>query len=561
MKIAIYGRVSTEKQEKQETINSQLDALRDYAKKNNYIVYQEYLDDGYSGELLDRPALDKLRDDAKKKLFEAVLIHSPDRLSRKYIYFGLVQLELKKSAVDFIFLNRPDSKDTPEDNLLNGMQGLIAEFEKAKILERTRRGRLHKAKRGVVSGGRAPYGYRYINIDRTRNIDGHYEVNKEEAKVVKLIYELFVNKGLSIRAIIKELTSKGIKPQRGIHWRSSTVHRVLTNETYTGTTHYNKHMAVSVNNGNRYYRKKNNSLKLRPKDQWIPISLSEELAIIDKDVFLRAQNRFKRNAELSLRNTKHQYLLRSLVVCGNCNSPFGGIPYHNKLFYKCRNRHRQFPMPATCKEPAVEAYKFENAVWNTISEAFSNPRLLLKNIDKLNERKTKTIGNVEEKIKDIDQLIEKTRQEEDRLLDAYKESIISIEQLKEKVTEITAKRNSLITEKEKLQTSEDRPTKTYIKENVYSYCNAIKNKLQGLDFNGKRYILTQSVNTITYHKKEALIRGAIPVEVAHSGNIESIAPGCYESLLPQPLWPFLRVDFLLHPKNPPGLQQPCLRRI
>jgi site-specific DNA recombinase len=91
MRIAIYARVSTERQEKQETINSQLDALRDFAKKSNDTVYKEYIDEGYSGELLDRPALDQLRDDAKKKLFEAILVHSPDRLSRKYLYLGIVQ--------------------------------------------------------------------------------------------------------------------------------------------------------------------------------------------------------------------------------------------------------------------------------------------------------------------------------------------------------------------------------------------------------------------------------------------------------------------------------------
>jgi site-specific DNA recombinase len=119
MRTAIYARVSTEGQEKQETINSQLADLRNYASQNNMVIVEEYVDNGYSGELFDRPALDKLRDDAKNRLFSALLAHSPDRLSRKFIHSGLIQEEFKKWGIIIIFLNRPDAKDTPEDHLLN----------------------------------------------------------------------------------------------------------------------------------------------------------------------------------------------------------------------------------------------------------------------------------------------------------------------------------------------------------------------------------------------------------------------------------------------------------
>src|SRR3989338_2685940 len=197
MNIAIYARVSTEKQEKQETIQSQLGALRNYVIDQKYLLTKEYIDEGYSGELLARPALDNLRDDAKNKLFEAVLIHSPDRLSRKFIYLGLVEEEFKKYNVRMIFLNRPDSKDTPEENLLTGIQGLIAEFEKAKILERTRRGRLHKVKNGIIVGSIPPFGYRYIKNDRDKNIPGHYVIEESEAIIVRLIFDLFVNQKMS----------------------------------------------------------------------------------------------------------------------------------------------------------------------------------------------------------------------------------------------------------------------------------------------------------------------------------------------------------------------------
>jgi len=110
MNIAIYARVSTEKQEKQETIQSQLSALRDFAVNSRYSIVKEYIDEGYSGELLARPSLDNLRDDARNKCFEAVIIHSPDRLSRKFIYLGLIDEEFKKQNIRMIFLTGRTAK-------------------------------------------------------------------------------------------------------------------------------------------------------------------------------------------------------------------------------------------------------------------------------------------------------------------------------------------------------------------------------------------------------------------------------------------------------------------
>ena len=268
MRIAIYARVSTEKQEKQETINSQLDALRDHAVEKKYAVTKEYIDEGYSGELLARPGLDNLRDDARNKMFDAVLAHSPDRLSRKFIYLGLVDEEFKKLGIKIIFLNRPDSKETPEENLLTGIQGLIAEFEKAKILERTRRGRLHKVKNGILVGSIPPYGYRYMRADKDKNIPGHYEIEEPEAESVRIIFDLFVNKKISIRAIARELTRKGVPPRKGFKWHTSSLHRIIRNETYTGITYWNKNCSFETENhkpNQKYRRTKNTGRKLDRK--------------------------------------------------------------------------------------------------------------------------------------------------------------------------------------------------------------------------------------------------------------------------------------------------------
>lgn len=530
MRIAIYARVSTEKQEKQETINSQLEALRDFAKKNNHAIYEEYIDEGYSGELLDRPALDKLRDDTKKKLFEAVLVHSPDRLSRKFIYLGLVQEELKKSGANIIFLNRPDSKDTPEDNLLNGVQGLIAEYEKAKILERTRRGKMHKARSGLLIGNIAPYGYRYMTGNKATNTIGKYEINPNEAKVAKLIFDLFVKKRLSIRAIAKELTNRGIPPRQGKHWRTSSLHRIIRNETYTGVTYYNKHTLVEAKfhrNGNKYQRAIKTSVRLKPKDQWISITLSSELKILDKKTFDLAQNQLKRNSELSPRNVKYQYLLRGLVKCSNCDSPFYGTPCHGKLYYRCGNRHRAFPLPKECRANMVKAGDLESVVWDKFCEAIKNPRLITEQVIKLKEKEQRSSANIVKDVDAIDRELKNTEKEESRLLDAYREQVISMEQLKDQMAKIQENKKKLEKEKQELLSKQETSfSPVAAQKTIDDYCRQIESRLEGLreDFEGKRYLLSRALNKVILEGKKVRIRGTIPTysqEQPAFGNIAS----------------------------------------
>jgi site-specific DNA recombinase len=367
VRAAIYARVSTEGQEKQETINSQLADLRNYAGQNNMDIVEEYIDNGYSGELFDRPALDKLRDDAKNRLFGVLLVHSPDRLSRKYIHSGLIQEELKKLGITTIFLNRPDAKDTPEDNLLNGIQGVIAEYEKAKILERTRRGKIHKAKSGHIIGNVPPYGYRYNG--------GHYEIDPKEAEVVKLIFELFTEKRLKIRGIVRELMTRGIPSRNSSLWRTSTVHKILGNETYVGTTYFNKHKSFEGEGNKRYRRTKNTGRVLRPKEEWIPINLPE-CKIIDEGTFKATRELLRRNlADFNNGNSKYHYLLRGLARCGNCGSAFVGHRVtQDRAYYECSKD--VFPAPSPCRVRRVRASKLETAVWDRLCEIIQQPDLM-----------------------------------------------------------------------------------------------------------------------------------------------------------------------------------------
>src|SRR3974390_2991662 len=200
---AIYARVSSEQQKEENTIASQTAALIEFAREQGYSVPDDWVieDEGFSGASLLRPGLERLRDLAAEGHIQAVLIHSPDRLSRKYAYQVLLTEEFARHGAETIFLKAPHS-GTPEDQLMLQFQGMIAEYERAQILERSRRGKRHRAKagEGSVLGG-APYGYRYLR--KTADTPAAYIVEESEARVVVWVYEMYTVDGLSIAEITR----------------------------------------------------------------------------------------------------------------------------------------------------------------------------------------------------------------------------------------------------------------------------------------------------------------------------------------------------------------------
>ena len=166
---AIYTRVSSNQQKENKTIESQADALIGFAEEKRYVVPEEYIfkDEGYSGAVLVRPGLEKLRDLSAEGQIQSVLVYSPDRLSRNYAYQVVLIDELQANGTEVLFINSP-RRETPEEYLLLQFQGMIAEYERAMIKERSRRGKRYKAHAGIVNVlSEAPFGYNYIKKNRT----------------------------------------------------------------------------------------------------------------------------------------------------------------------------------------------------------------------------------------------------------------------------------------------------------------------------------------------------------------------------------------------------------
>src|ERR1041385_42556 len=315
LKAAIYARVSSEEQREGQTIDSQIAELERFAREKGWHLVGLYKDEGWSGALLSRPALDSLRDDAARKQFDLVLLNDVDRLARDVTHLGIVKRDLERSGARVVFRKLP-SDESPTYNLMVNVLGSFAEFEREMIADRTRRGRRHKIEvRQQFLGTLAAYGYRYIPKNRASGDDGYLSVVPEEAAIVRQMYEWVDREALSACQVVERLNRLRPRPRKGTRWAKSTVLRVLRNETYAGVWHYNKHYSsepLKPSARNRYKRALKNSCRLRPREEWLPVALPAELRIVPRDQWERVQSQLTKNISFSPRNAKHSYLLKGL---------------------------------------------------------------------------------------------------------------------------------------------------------------------------------------------------------------------------------------------------------
>src|SRR6202167_2068603 len=277
---AIYARVSSEQQREANTISSQTASLIEFAHGHDLEVPKEWIfeDDGYSGATLERPGLERVRDLATEGQIQVVLAYAPDRLSRKYAYQVLLIEELGRHGVETIFVKAPQGA-TAEDQLLVQFQGMIAEYERAQILERSRRGKRHRAHQGqvnVLSG--APYGYRYVR--KCDDAAARYEIIDAEAAIVRMVYQSYVGAGMSIGAITRQLNERGVPTRKQIsRWERSTVWAMLHNPAYKGPACFGKTETAPRQRITRSLRlrggvgARDSAHRERPRSEWIEIAV------------------------------------------------------------------------------------------------------------------------------------------------------------------------------------------------------------------------------------------------------------------------------------------------
>lgn len=539
---AFYGRVSTSLQEDQKTIENQIMAMKDFVEKKfgngNYTIVKEYYDEGWSGDNLERPELDQLRLDAKKKIWDAVLIYDPDRLARRSAWQEVVMEELKDLRIDVLFVTVPKAKND-EESIMYKMRGVFTEYERMKIKERFRLGKLRKVQEGHILITEPLYGYNYIpnvKLPNQPKVHGYYKTNEEEAKVVRKIFSWVGGEGVTLRGVVRKLQELGIKPRkskRGV-WSTSTLSTMLRNKAYIGEARWGSSYAVVPENplkDEKYKKNKKTSRKIKPEEEWIASKIPVP-PIIDKDLFSKVRSQLKTNLSLSQRNTKNEYLLGGKIFCTCGTKRCGEGPQKGKhLYYRCSNRVYNFPLPPTCKEGGINARTADRLVWQRVTELATSPELLLQIVNQwVDEREQKRKSPVQD-IGAIEKNISKLKAQVDRYNKAYGAEVFSLEQLREytaplkkQMEELKAQINTF-TQEERSVSSASLPRE----EEIRIFTEEISGILADLNFEEKRAIMGDTIGKVTGTQRELLVLGQIPLSLINHVKQQTIHRNCRAS--------------------------------
>jgi len=448
---AIYTRVSSERQKEEGTISSQKAALLEYAQAQELTVPAEWIfeDEGYSGAVLARPGLERLRDLAAEGQVQVVLVFAPDRLSRKYAYQVLLMEEFARLGVETRFVKSPPAQ-TPEERLLLQFQGMIAEYERALIAERTRRGKRYRAKSGCASVlAIAAYGYHYIK--KTEHSQGYFELQEAEAAVVRKIFALYAREGWSVAAITAYLNQQRISTRFGKSpWRDSTVLGMLRNPAYHGQAAYGKTQNCPSQKRTRVARQhggfgRRSSRRPVAQAEWIAVSVPP---LIDQETFALAQERLKENKRLSLRNTKTVSLLQGLLVCGQCG--YGlyrsgtGIGAKRREYYRCGGAepHRHPEGKTLCSCRSIRVDYLDDLVWHRILELLRTPEIVQAELERRRQSHLSS-SPVQQRKVELERELKRSSQQMDKLLDAYQEDLLSLTDLRQRAPELKKRIASL----------------------------------------------------------------------------------------------------------------------
>jgi site-specific DNA recombinase len=544
----IYARVSSDRQKENHTIASQTVALKEYARTHDYLVPAEWVfeDEGYSGATLVRPGLEALRDLAAQGEIEAVLVYSPDRLSRKYAYQVLLAEEFSRCGVTLVFLQAP-SGETPEDRLLVQFQGMIAEYERAQILERHRRGKRHKARLGMVSVlSGAPYGYRYVR--KSDHAEAAYQVIEHEADVVRIVFDAYTREGLSINAITRLLNQRQIPTRRGdTRWERSTVWAMLRNPAYRGRACYGKTELRPRQRITRPLRlhnrlpQRNSANHERPRQEWIEIAVP---ALVSEEIFELAQEQLEKNRRLSPRRTAEPSLLQGLLVCRQCGYALYRTSTRTSkrklYYYRCLGsdayRHLR---GALCHNRPVRQDYLDEFVWREIVRLLEDSTLVQAEIDRRMEE-ARHADPLRQRQQHLRQQQTRLQNGIERLLTAYQEQLLSLDQLRQRMPALRRQQQAIDSELQSLElAAADQSRYLRLTETLTDFGAKLRARAEVLQIIERQQIARLLIREILVDSDTIVIRHAIPLSKP-GGDAPPVPP----PRISGPDGP-VRVDYLL----------------
>jgi site-specific DNA recombinase len=540
---ALYARVSSEQQAEAGTIASQVEALTERLRRDGFTPDPElcFLDDGYSGSTLVRPALERLRDQAAAGAFDRLYVHSPDRLARKYAYQVLLVDELKRQGVELVFLNRELGR-SPEDDLLLQVQGMVAEYERAKILERGRRGKLHAARRGqvnVLSG--APYGYRYVSKQQGDG-QARYDIVLEEARVVRQLFHWVGQQRCSLGEVCRRLRRQGIPSPKGKpSWDRRTVGAILKNPAYRGAAAFGKTQVGELRPRLRGQRGRPE----QPRRAYSVYATPERAvsipvpALVSDDLFgavaeQLAENRRRQRQRLD--GARH--LLQGLLVCQQC-----GYAYYGKAVSRCsatgeKRRHAYYRCTGTeayrfggqrlCSNQPVRAELLEEAVWADVCALLQDPGRLEAEYQR--RLKQKPSEQEAENRAQSEGLRHKLKRGIARLIDAYSEGLVDKEEFEPRMRQFRERLARLEAEAHaQAQLAEQQEQLRLVIGHLQDFAERVKEDMGQADWSTRRETIRTLVRRIEVGAEEVRVVYRVSLSPFVEGPQGGRLPDCGRS--------------------------------
>ena len=535
MEVALYARVSTPRQQQQQTIEHQLSRLHDYvATHPDWYVADEhiYRDEGYSGAKLNRPGLDRLRDRAAMAAFACVLITAPDRLARNYVHQMLLVDELTQRGCRVEFVERPMSED-PHDQLLLQIRAAVAEYERTLIAERMRRGRQAKLRGGqLLPWTRAPYGY-LLDPERPRD-PSRVQIDPVQAAVVEQMFAWYTDPQppISLYEVAKRLSEVQIPtPKGGKRWNVASVRGILRSPTYTGVAYSGRSRPVPARRRKSALQPvgSGQSQEPTPREAWIAIPVP---AIIRQEVFEAAQHRLERNVQMARRhNTAHEYLLRGLVSCAQCRLTCTGRTltpgYH---YYVCQGRTDSLRAARgnRCTARYAPAHALDKFVWQDLCRVLREPALITHELERaqMGAWLPQALQARRQTLRDV---LAQLERQQARLLDLYLAEVIERAEFERKRKEVTQTQHGLTQQLRQLDAqAQQHVNVAALAQGIEAFCQRMHSTLDNLTFAQRRQLVELLIDRVIVNDAQVEIRYVVP-----TGPTGETAPFCH-----------LRLDYL-----------------
>ena len=515
-KVALYARVSTDRQAEQYGLDAQCRLLSEKAQAAGYEVVPDgdhdwFIDDGYSGGDTDRPALSRLRTKVREHGIDRVLCLDPDRLARNLKDQLLLVDEWESAGVALEFLTQAMDASA-EGKLFFAIRGAVAEFEKEKIRERTTRGRREKAQQGIpVNPKNLPCWLGWNAETRT------VEVVESWATIVREVYRAFGTEGLTIRAIARRLTEQGIPtPMGGTHWQPATIGHWLRDPTAQGQL-----QAFTTQAHEPIHARKAPSERSRKKTSRQPTAPEERMtipvpAVIPPVEWAAVQTRLRQNQATASRNAHRPYLLRGLLRCGECGGSLQGwyAIRRQQRYYRCgRNARSQVRMDGSglCTAKMVRADALEATVWDRLVTLLQDPDQLQAELTRRQESASPTRQALDQDQRTIRQRLDAITREEDRLVDGFTQGLVPEPVMRRKMDALTTERQGLQVRQGEVERQRAAlAVDTQRLQAATTFAAEVAQGIEALDAAGQAKLVQLLVVDITVTGSSAVVRTVIP---------------------------------------------------